>query len=285
MNYEYCDGVTHTVKKGDTLYEISRKYNVALALLLRANPYVDVFNLQVGDTICIPTGQNQMMPYPVSGMMSGGNTLGGMMHQGESSAQPDSLNCKGEPRTNADSMDSGMFSPSGNVMPGVMPNTASSAMPGAMQNATSSTMPSTMPNTASGAMSNAMPDAMSNNTSNAMPDEMSNSVSNTQGAMTNAMPDSMMNSASNTMPCCMQDGMSNVVHLPGTAEKKHDKMMEMQSQMEEFSGRWEKYVVQPGDTLADVLSEMDGDLEDFLEKNDISALYMLPGVAYYIYRD
>ena len=38
MNYEYCDGVTHTIKQGDTLYEISRKYNVALALLLRANP-------------------------------------------------------------------------------------------------------------------------------------------------------------------------------------------------------------------------------------------------------
>lgn len=68
MNYEYCDGVTHTIKQGDTLYEISRKYNVALALLLRANPYVDVFNLQVGDTICIPTSQSQMTPYPVSGM-------------------------------------------------------------------------------------------------------------------------------------------------------------------------------------------------------------------------
>ena len=51
MNYEYCDGVTHTIKQGDTLYEISRKYNVALALLLRANPYVDVFN-QIGRASC-----------------------------------------------------------------------------------------------------------------------------------------------------------------------------------------------------------------------------------------
>lgn len=55
MNYEYCDGITHTIKKGDTLYEISREHKVPLSMLLRANPYVDVFNLQVGDTICVPT--------------------------------------------------------------------------------------------------------------------------------------------------------------------------------------------------------------------------------------
>lgn len=54
MNYEYCDGITHTIKKGDTLYEISREHKVPLSMLLRANPYVDVFNLQVGDTICVP---------------------------------------------------------------------------------------------------------------------------------------------------------------------------------------------------------------------------------------
>lgn len=55
MNYEYCDGITHTIKKGDTLYEISREHKVPLSMLLRANPYVDVFNLQVGDTIYVPT--------------------------------------------------------------------------------------------------------------------------------------------------------------------------------------------------------------------------------------
>ena len=55
MNYEDCDGITHTIKKGDTLYEISREHKVPLSMLLRANPYVDVFNLQVGDTICVPT--------------------------------------------------------------------------------------------------------------------------------------------------------------------------------------------------------------------------------------
>ena len=54
MNYEYCDGMTHTVKQGETLYSLSRQYNVPLAIILRANPYIDVYNLQTGDTICIP---------------------------------------------------------------------------------------------------------------------------------------------------------------------------------------------------------------------------------------
>lgn len=54
MNYEYCNGMTHTVKQGETLYSLSRQYNVPLAIILRANPYIDVYNLQIGDTICIP---------------------------------------------------------------------------------------------------------------------------------------------------------------------------------------------------------------------------------------
>lgn len=54
MNYEYCNGHMHTIKKGDTLYALSRRYHVPLEVMLRANPYVDVYNLQPGDTVCIP---------------------------------------------------------------------------------------------------------------------------------------------------------------------------------------------------------------------------------------
>lgn len=54
MNYDYCNGSVHNIEKGDTLYNLSRRYGVPLAALLRANPYVDVYNLQIGDTICIP---------------------------------------------------------------------------------------------------------------------------------------------------------------------------------------------------------------------------------------
>lgn len=56
-----CNGTKYVIKKGDTLYSISRRYNVPLALVLRANPYVDVYNLQVGDEVCIPAS-NESMP-------------------------------------------------------------------------------------------------------------------------------------------------------------------------------------------------------------------------------
>lgn len=56
---EYCNGMMYAVKNGDTLYSISMKYNIPLAILLRANPYVDVYNLQVGETICLPMKTEQ----------------------------------------------------------------------------------------------------------------------------------------------------------------------------------------------------------------------------------
>ncbi len=55
MNFEYCEGKMHVIREGDTLYQLSRQYNVPLALILRANPITDVYNLQIGDEICIPT--------------------------------------------------------------------------------------------------------------------------------------------------------------------------------------------------------------------------------------
>lgn len=60
MNYEFCEGITHTIKKGDTLYSISRQHNVPIAMIMRANPYVDVYNLQVGETICVPVEKENM---------------------------------------------------------------------------------------------------------------------------------------------------------------------------------------------------------------------------------
>lgn len=54
MNQRFCNGMIHVIKSGDNLYQLSRKYRVPLALILRANPYVDVYNLQPGQEICIP---------------------------------------------------------------------------------------------------------------------------------------------------------------------------------------------------------------------------------------
>lgn len=51
-----CQGRIHVIESGDTLYLLSRKYDVKIADIMRNNPYMNVYNLQIGDEICIPTG-------------------------------------------------------------------------------------------------------------------------------------------------------------------------------------------------------------------------------------
>lgn len=78
-----CRGFLHVVEKGDTLYKISRKYRVPLARILLANPYVDIYNLQVGDEICVPkmrrarqgmdTANQEQPDWGVVGRMPSGN--------------------------------------------------------------------------------------------------------------------------------------------------------------------------------------------------------------------
>ncbi len=68
-----CRGYVHVVKEGDTLYRIARQYDVRLFDIMRLNPYVNVYNLQIGDEICVPT-----MP-PQSGnvyVVKKGETIG-----------------------------------------------------------------------------------------------------------------------------------------------------------------------------------------------------------------
>lgn len=61
-NYDRCIGFPHTIKKGDTLYKLSKQYNVKVSALILANPYVNIYNLQVGDTICIPRLRPVVIP-------------------------------------------------------------------------------------------------------------------------------------------------------------------------------------------------------------------------------
>ena len=49
-----CGGFLHRIEKGDSLYTVSRTYQVSMDALFRANPYVDVYRLQIGDEICVP---------------------------------------------------------------------------------------------------------------------------------------------------------------------------------------------------------------------------------------
>lgn len=49
-----CNGVIHKVSAGETLYIISKIYGVRLKDIMEMNPYVNIYNLQVGEEICIP---------------------------------------------------------------------------------------------------------------------------------------------------------------------------------------------------------------------------------------
>ncbi len=48
----YC--INYVIQRGDTLYNISRHYNVSINAIMEANPMVNVYNLMVGTTLCIP---------------------------------------------------------------------------------------------------------------------------------------------------------------------------------------------------------------------------------------
>lgn len=50
-----CRGYVHVVEEGDTLYKLAKQYDVKLFDIMRLNPYVNVYNLQIGEEICIPT--------------------------------------------------------------------------------------------------------------------------------------------------------------------------------------------------------------------------------------
>ena len=143
MNYEYCDGITHTIKKGDTLYEISREHKVPLSMLLRANPYVDVFNLQVGDTICVPTKkplENAFLTPRLSRRNMTGNTdQEAVMQQCNATAMSQQANAAGTTDRNVTAMprdenESDMPDRNASAMPrdeneSDMPDRNASAMP------------------------------------------------------------------------------------------------------------------------------------------------------------
>lgn len=63
-----CRGIIHVVKAGDTLYQLGKQYHVSVGQLMFANPFVNVYNLQIGDELCIPVSiaresQNEARPW------------------------------------------------------------------------------------------------------------------------------------------------------------------------------------------------------------------------------
>ena len=60
-----CRGFIKEKKKGDTLYKLGKKYGVTVSALLFANPYINVYNLQIGDELCIPKIRPIVIPIPL----------------------------------------------------------------------------------------------------------------------------------------------------------------------------------------------------------------------------
>ncbi len=60
-----CNGIVHTIKPGDTLYLLSKYYKVPIGEIMAANRNLNVYNLQVGDEICIPVKRPE--PVEVNG--------------------------------------------------------------------------------------------------------------------------------------------------------------------------------------------------------------------------
>lgn len=53
----YC--MNYVIKEGDSLYRVSRHFNVCISAIMDANPLVNVYNLEEGSTILIPASVPQ----------------------------------------------------------------------------------------------------------------------------------------------------------------------------------------------------------------------------------
>lgn len=61
----HCMGFMHVIEKGDTLYKLGKQYGVKVSALMFANPYINVYNLQIGDELCIPKMRPIVPPIPI----------------------------------------------------------------------------------------------------------------------------------------------------------------------------------------------------------------------------
>ena len=230
MNYDTCDGMTYTIKQGDTLYGISRKYDVPLAMILHANPYADVYRLNVGDTICIPMKK-------------------------KCCKKPCSSGNRGISEDNDSSMNNGM---------GVENNIAGNlnVSDGMIETRRNKEMPDKMAGTR---QSTGMSDNM---TGTRQSTEMSGDMSENRRNI--GISDNMDMSESMDLPDKV---------LGARTDVRSDRMSENKVSDDD---KWVKYVAQPGDTLFDVFNKSECDLNEFLNKNGLKGIYILPGLVYFV---
>src|SRR3989338_1321919 len=74
---------THIVKKGDTLWHISKNYGVSVETILRANHITNTKDLKVGQKLIIPTsGKSYASPATHSSYKPTSNIAGGISSKG-----------------------------------------------------------------------------------------------------------------------------------------------------------------------------------------------------------
>ena len=54
MQTNSCKGTVYVVKEKDSLYKIAKAHGVRVKDIMRQNPFVNVYNLQIGDELCVP---------------------------------------------------------------------------------------------------------------------------------------------------------------------------------------------------------------------------------------
>ncbi|MEW6183718.1 MAG: LysM peptidoglycan-binding domain-containing protein [Bacillota bacterium] len=75
-----CPGGTYVIQPGDTFFSLARRFGTTVDALIAVNPGVDPNRLQVGQTICLPTGIPGPIPCPQGSvyLVQPGDTLYGI---------------------------------------------------------------------------------------------------------------------------------------------------------------------------------------------------------------
>ena len=77
----YC--IYYEIKKGDTLYSIGRRYNVDVGVIIKANPFINVYNLRIGDVICLPCIPRSDYTNFTTYLVREGDTLGSIIAEND----------------------------------------------------------------------------------------------------------------------------------------------------------------------------------------------------------
>ncbi|NLO08370.1 MAG: LysM peptidoglycan-binding domain-containing protein [Clostridiales bacterium] len=75
--------LSYEIKQGDTLYSISRRYNVDINTIILANPFINIYNLQIGDVICLPCIPHNRFAHFTTYLIEDGDTLGSVIDKSD----------------------------------------------------------------------------------------------------------------------------------------------------------------------------------------------------------